>query len=119
MKKILVAILMTQLLVTLAVAQTKDISGTVTNEKNEGITGASIKVKSNTQSTFTDDNGTFSLTGVPDTAVLVISAKGYQEQEVSVLDKSTLTVILVKSAADPRKMLLAVLLGPRREFTEQ
>ena len=118
MKKILVAILMTQLLVTLAVAQTKDISGTVTNEKNEGITGASIKVRSNTQSTFTDDNGTFSLTGVPDTAVLVISAKGYQEQEVSVLDKTTLTVILLKSAADAGKMLLGVPLVPRREFVE-
>ena len=53
--------MVTQFFVGFAVAQTKDISGTVTNEKNEGITGASVKVKSNTQSTFTDDNGTVSL----------------------------------------------------------
>ena len=118
MKKILVAIMITQFLVALAGAQTKDISGTVTNEKNEGITGASVKVKTNTQSTFTDDNGTFSLTGVPDTAVLVISAKGYQEQEVSVVDKSTLTVILVKSAALAGEMMVAVRIAPKRELVE-
>jgi hypothetical protein len=80
-------------------AQTRDISGIVTNEKNEAIAGASVKVKTNTQAAFTDDNGTFTLTGVPDTATLVVSAKGYQDQEVAIVDKTTLTIILVKAAA--------------------
>ncbi len=79
-------------------AQTRDISGIVTNEKNEAIAGASVKVKTNTQAAFTDDNGTFTLTGVPDTATLVVLAKGYQDQEVAIIDKTTLTIILVKAA---------------------
>ncbi len=108
MKKLLFSILFSSFFVIGATAQTKDITGTVTNEKNEGITGASVKVKTTSQSAFTDDNGTFSLPGVPDTAVLVISAKGYLEQEVSVQDKATVTIILVKAAsalnpADRRK----------------
>ena len=99
MKKMLLTILLTPFFAATAFSQTKDITGTVTNEKNEAITGASVKVKSTTQSAFTDDNGTFSLTGVPDSAILVVSAKGYQEQEVPIQDKSTVTVILVKAAA--------------------
>lgn len=108
MKQLLFSICFASFFTIAASAQTKDITGTVTNEKNEGIAGAAVKVKTTTQSAFTDDNGTFSLTGVPDTAALVISAKGFQEQEVSIRDKTTLTIILVKAAdallpADPRR----------------
>ena len=46
--------------------------------------------------------------------MLVISAKGYQEQEISVVDKTTLTIILVKAAEGAGEMLVAVRIAPKR-----
>ena len=82
-----------------AIGQTKDIRGTVTNEKNENIIGATIKIKGTTITASSDDNGVFNLKGVPDTAMMVISAPGYQDQEVSIADKTNFTIVLVKAAA--------------------
>ena len=107
MKKIIFAWLVFSLLgMGIAIGQTKDISGAVTNEKNENIIGAAIKVKGTTMNAFTDDNGVFNLKGVPDTAVIVISAAGYQEAEVKVADRTHFAIVLVKSAANDNAVLL-------------
>jgi len=82
----------------IVVGQSKDINGTVTNEKGENIMGATIKVKGTTTSAFSDDNGVFALKNVPDTAVIVVSATGYQEMELSIADKTTIAVVLVKNS---------------------
>jgi TonB-dependent starch-binding outer membrane protein SusC len=110
MKKILLAALL--FLVTglnKAISQTKDITGTITNEKNENVVGAAIKIKGTTLSAFSDDNGVFNLTGVPDTAVLVISAAGYQEMEVKVADRTSFSIVLVKSSGSIDAIPLALL----------
>ena len=90
-------------------SQTKDITGTVTNEKNENIVGAAIKIKGTTLSAFSDDNGVFNLTSVPDTAVLVISAAGYQDMEVKVADRTSFAIVLVKSSGSIYAILTASL----------
>ncbi|MEO6722591.1 MAG: carboxypeptidase-like regulatory domain-containing protein [Ferruginibacter sp.] len=107
MKKIIFTWLIFTLFgVGVAIGQTKDISGTVTNEKNENIIGATIKVKGTTLSASSDDNGVFNLKGAPDTAVIVISAPGYQDQEVSIADKTNFTIVLVKATAKDHALML-------------
>ncbi len=72
--------------------QEKTITGRVVDENGEPIPGASIVVKGTTTGTITDMDGNFTLTGVPEDAVLQFSFVGMRTQEVSVGNKTRLDV---------------------------
>ncbi len=59
------------------------VSGTVLDEKNEALQGASIVEKGTPNGTSSGSNGTFSITVRPN-ATLVISIVGFETQEVAV-----------------------------------
>jgi len=61
-----------------------DAKGKILDEKGVGIPGVSIKVKSTGQTTTTDNDGNFSIKGLTDEAVLIVSYVGYTTQEVKV-----------------------------------
>jgi TonB-linked SusC/RagA family outer membrane protein len=64
--------------------QSKDkIKGKVTDEANQPISGATVKVKGTDILTITDDEGNFSLNGVEGDAILIITYVGYQPMELS------------------------------------
>lgn len=71
----------------------KKITGTVTDEKQEPIIGASVVVKGTTKGVSTDFDGNFSLE-VPQNAVLSVSTIGYQTQEISVGNKTKFLIVL-------------------------
>nr|WKN34501.1 TonB-dependent receptor [Tunicatimonas sp. TK19036] len=74
------------------------VSGTVTDENNEGLPGVTVTVKNTTVGTITDLNGSYSL-NVPDEqedAVLVFSYVGYGSQEISVGNQSQIDVTLAE-----------------------
>lgn len=77
----------------LTFAQSKTISGLVTDANGETIIGASVLEKGTTNGTITDFDGRFTLNVNPD-AVLQISYIGYKTQELSVDNKTQLNVIL-------------------------
>ncbi|HKH62917.1 MAG TPA: SusC/RagA family TonB-linked outer membrane protein [Flavitalea sp.] len=65
-----------------------NVSGTVTDPRNNPLAGASIKLKNSNTGTVTDANGRFSLT-VPGTGgVLEITSVGYQPQDITVTASS-------------------------------
>ncbi len=72
------------------------ITGVITSESGEPITGVSVSVKGTSRGTTTDAKGEFALT-VPDNAVLVISAIGYVSQEITVGSQVTFSIKLVQS----------------------
>ncbi len=75
------------------------IKGTIKSEKGEPLIGASVVVKGTTTGTVVDENGNFEL-AVPDgTAVLVISFVGYDTQEITVGNQTTINVILTEGKA--------------------
>lgn len=79
---------------TAIVAQTgKTIKGVV-SDQNEPIIGANVMVKGTTNGTITDYDGNFSLTNVPENAILQISFIGYLPQEVKVGNQQNLKIIL-------------------------
>lgn len=82
-------ILLAMLIVGAAFAQTK-ISGTIQDEKGEGLAGVNIIVKGRVIGTVTDLNGNFSL-NVNDNPplTLVISFVGYSTQELQVTNANT------------------------------
>jgi outer membrane receptor protein involved in Fe transport len=74
--------------------QTAIVTGKITNEKNEPIPFATVKVKNGKEITKTDDEGKFSIKVVSFPAVLLITSSGYDEKEVSAAKADELNVIL-------------------------
>ena len=72
------------------------ITGRVTGESGEAISGASILQKGTSTGTFADNNGVYTLTVDAD-ATLVVSSIGYQTQEVKVGGRSVVDVRLLSS----------------------
>jgi len=83
------------------------ITGRITGENGEALAGVSILEKGTKNGTFTDNNGTFTIT-VNNDATLLISSIGYEPQEVKVSGRS---VVDVKLAAAAKKIDEVVVIG--------
>jgi TonB-dependent starch-binding outer membrane protein SusC len=70
------------------------VTGHITNEKGEPLAGATITVKGTKNATATNDDGSFSISDVPEDAVLVISSVGYEKMEIGVRGKTSLAIRL-------------------------
>jgi TonB-linked SusC/RagA family outer membrane protein len=77
----------------ISVAQTREISGTVVGSGGEGIANVTVTIKGTSRAVFTQSDGTFQI-NVPSDATLVVTAIGFQEQEVPVDGKNNLRIVL-------------------------
>jgi TonB-linked SusC/RagA family outer membrane protein len=71
-----------------------DIKGKITDENGNALERATIRVKGKNKTAQTDNNGEYSITGLEETDVLIISFVGYQSQEISVKGKSDIRIVL-------------------------
>ena len=95
MRKMLLLVASFLLLSWQLLAQTRTISGKVTDDKSNPIPNASITVKGTSVGTTSNSEGLYSIT-VPDNArVLIISAVGQTSQEVTIGSRTTIDVSLV------------------------
>ena len=76
----------------------KKISGKVTDSSGATLPGASVAVKGTTNGIITDNDGKYSLTNVPENAVLQFSFVGMKSQEVPINGKTILNVSLIDDA---------------------
>ncbi|WP_315817788.1 carboxypeptidase-like regulatory domain-containing protein [Paraflavitalea speifideaquila] len=70
------------------------ITGTILNEKNESLTGATVTVKATGATATTNDKGAFTLVVPNGNATLVVSYVGYLTQELRLGNRATVTVTL-------------------------
>lgn len=77
---------------------TKTIKGTVVDQNNEPIIGATVVVKGSTIGAATDLDGNYVLNGVPQDATLVFNYLGMLPQEVSAAGQSVINVKLREDA---------------------
>ncbi|MDR2680507.1 MAG: TonB-dependent receptor [Tannerella sp.] len=77
--------------------QTRTLTGVVRDETGP-VAGANIVVSGTTNGTVTDAEGRFSLSNVPDNAVIKISYVGYVTQEITITNQTTLDVLLKEDA---------------------
>lgn len=73
---------------------TKTVKGTVVDQNNEPIIGATVVVKGSTIGAATDLDGNYVLNGVPEEATLVFNYLGMLPQEISAAGQSVVNVRL-------------------------
>lgn len=103
----------------LASAQTRDVSGTVT-DKSDGtaIAGANISIKGTSVGTATDASGKFSIKVANDATTLIVSFIGYVPQEVAITTSSFVTVSLEASASQLEEVVISTGRGSQRTITD-
>jgi TonB-linked SusC/RagA family outer membrane protein len=72
----------------------KTISGVVTNDKGEPLTGVTVAEKNKSNAVITDEKGYYSIRLADENAVLVFSSIGYESQEASIASLLSLNIIL-------------------------
>jgi TonB-linked SusC/RagA family outer membrane protein len=75
-------------------SQTKTITGNIVDANGQPIIGATVMVKGTSIGTVSDMDGSFTLSNVPEDAVLQISYIGYATQEIPVAGKTLFKVVL-------------------------
>ena len=71
--------------------------GVVVSETGQALIGATVTMKSTGRSALTNSKGEFSLLGVGENTVLIISYVGYNVQQVRVKDNAPLRIVLTKA----------------------
>ena len=75
-------------------AQSKTITGRVTDEKGTPVPNASITIKGTSLGTTSKEDGTYSLTVPANSKTLSISAVGMEEQELAIGERTSIIVTL-------------------------
>ncbi len=83
----------------LGYSQQKIIRGLLTDAKNTAVAGASVTIKGTTRGTVSDATGNFSILAAPKD-VLIISAIGFETQELTAGTSASLSIQLVTATAD-------------------
>lgn len=96
-------------------AQSKQIRGTVVDEKNEPLPGATVKAKSGSGSASTDANGRFVITVRPNEQTLVVSFIGFDVREVPINGQTTMTIKMVPSSRSLEEVVVIGYGTQRRE----
>jgi TonB-linked SusC/RagA family outer membrane protein len=81
-------------------AQTRNVSGTITDEKGAAIPYASITVKGTTIGAQTNDIGVFTLTVPTSSKALIVSSLNFASKEVTIPSSGTVNVVLKTDTKD-------------------
>jgi len=99
---LLLCVLLTQT----SFAQTKTITGKVTDDKGVPLTGATVVAKGSKSGTSTDATGAFHLTVPSGATTLVVSSIGYGNQEVNISASTEVTVQMVASTSNLNEVVV-------------
>ena len=116
MRKFLLLVATFLLFAAYGFAQTRTVTGTVTDETGNPISNASVLIKGTNTGTSTDNNGAFTI-NVPDSRnTLVFSAVGYSEKELAVTQSGTVLITLASTTAAMDEIIVTAYGGAvRRE----
>lgn len=78
--------------------QGKSVAGKVSDSSGQPLPGVSVVVKGTTNGTISDANGNYSLSNIPENAIVQFSFVGMKTQEVAVSGKTTINVTLDEDA---------------------
>ncbi|MDH7463863.1 SusC/RagA family TonB-linked outer membrane protein [Chitinophagaceae bacterium 26-R-25] len=113
MKKILLLLTVMIGLITQILAQSHQVSGKVTDEKGNPVSGASIAIKDFKIGTTTKEDGNFSFSIPASAKTLIVSAVGFTEKRITI-GGDAINVVLVK---DDKKLdeVVVTAMGQKRD----
>ena len=88
-----IAVLIIYALLT-AASEPMVITGKVTDDQGNPLSGVNIIVKKTSKGTFTDINGAYRITAMPEDKILVFSCVGFETREVSINGRTVINVKL-------------------------
>ncbi|HKP31604.1 MAG TPA: TonB-dependent receptor plug domain-containing protein, partial [Chitinophagaceae bacterium] len=95
--------------ISLAFAQTRTITGKVTDDKSNPLAGVNVTVKGTTTATQTKDDGTFMLVTDGNAKVLVVTAVGMGTREITLGSDNSVSVRLTPQASDLQEVVVTAL----------
>ena len=107
-KRLLIALLSLFLFLSVqqVMAQSRTMSGVITDEKNNPIEGVSVTVKGSTQGTASDVNGAFTLSISASAKIVVVSYIGYLGQEINLVGKKLLQITMIPAGQDLNEVVV-------------
>jgi iron complex outermembrane recepter protein len=97
MKKVLQIVAMLLFVVSSAIAQTKTVSGTITEASGAPLPGVSVVVKGTTNGAVTDANGQFSLKAPAAATTVTLSFVGFKTTDAAIPASGILNMVLAGS----------------------
>ena len=98
------------------IRQQNIVSGKVTNQSGEALSGVSVLVKGTTIGSTTDSLGVYQLHLSTNTATLIFRYVGYEEQEVSVNNRKIIDVVLAERLSEMNEVVV-VGYGTQKKLT--
>ncbi len=83
-----------------------DVKGRVTDGKGGSLPGATVRVKGTNKAVMTNANGQFSIGGISENAILVVSYTGFVTQEIPVNNRTSLDVKLMEDMASLNEVVV-------------
>lgn len=117
MRKFLVLTILSMVFVFTAKAQTKDVTGKVTDSTGAPLAGASINIKGGRGGTSAGQDGSFHLAVPASAKAIVVSAIGFDRREVDISGSNNVTVALYQATKSMNEVVVTAL-GIRREKRE-
>ena len=109
MKRVLLTMLMSVLVCVYTQAQERTVSGTVTDETNQGLPGVTVLLKGTTTGVPTNADGTYRISVPGNDAVLVFRFLGYTAQEITVGSQTTINVTMQPEITDAGEVVVTAL----------
>ncbi|MEO8766651.1 MAG: TonB-dependent receptor [Ginsengibacter sp.] len=100
-------------------AQATTVTGKVTGSDGGPLSGVTVQEKGSTSGTATDASGNFSLSVSKPTATLLVSSLGYDDQDVAIAGRSSLSISLKGASAKELEQVVVIGYGSanRRDLT--
>ncbi len=94
-------------------AQTKTVTGRVTDATGKAVSGASVIIKGQARGVMTSEDGTYSIPVPANATSIIVSSVGFTPQEISIAGKTTVDATLQSTAANMNEVVV-VAYGTRR-----
>ena len=114
MRKTLTLAVLLLLCAVWAQAQSREITGTVTDSTGNAVSSATIRIKGIKKGVSAATDGSFKI-GVPANATLIISAIGFETQEIDVANRTIVEIQLHTAGTRVLNEVVVTALGIRRE----
>jgi TonB-linked SusC/RagA family outer membrane protein len=96
-------------------AQTRQVSGVVTDNESKGVPGATIRLKGKNVQTLTNADGKFTIAVPAGQAVLEITSIGFEKKEVTVAAGDNSVSVTMSSSSANLEEVVVTALGIKRE----